>query len=68
MTFEEITNGVETPIIVDAPLGHPEEFIRCENCGRLVRARPSAIALHEGLTCELYRQASLVMYLEVGLI
>lgn len=67
MTFEEIVEGVESPIVLAAPLGEVEEFIRCDRCERLVRARPSAIALHEGLTCELYAQALAVTLLEAGL-
>lgn len=55
MTFEEIVRGVESPLIVAAPLGEPEEFITCTECGRLVRARPSAYNLHRDITCWLYQ-------------
>jgi hypothetical protein len=57
MTFEEIVAGVETPIIVASPLGEPEEFVVCEHCERLVRARSGAWELHRRVTCELYLAA-----------
>lgn len=57
MDFEEIVQGVETPIVLFAPFEYPEEFILCEDCGRYVRARPTAWQLHQDLTCQLYREA-----------
>jgi hypothetical protein len=60
MTFSEIIQGLDSPIIIAAPLGEDEEFIHCEKCDRYVRARPGAWRLHEDLTCELYQQGQKV--------
>lgn len=58
MSFEEIVAGIATDcIVLAAPLGEIEEFVRCDDCGRLVRARPTAYRLHTKLTCKLYQEA-----------
>ena len=44
-------------IVSLAPLGEAEDFIRCEDCGRYVRARPTAWQLHQRITCALYQGA-----------
>lgn len=56
MTFQEIIAGQLDDIVETyAPLGEVEDFVRCDDCGRLVRARPTAWQLHQKITCELYR-------------
>lgn len=59
MTFEEIVADQVEGIVIayDPALGEVEECLRCEQCGRLVRARPTAWQLHQKLTCGLYQEA-----------
>lgn len=59
MTFEEIVAGQVEGIVeaYDPVLEAVEECLRCEACGRLVRARPTAWQLHQKLTCGLYQEA-----------
>ena len=60
MSFEEIVADIATDcIVLAAPLGEVEEFVLCEECNRLVRARPTAWQLHQKLTCQLYQEAGL---------
>lgn len=60
MTFEEIVQGLESPIrLITTELGQPEEFLRCDECGHYVRARASAWELHLGTTCELRKGCEL---------
>ena len=61
MTFEEIVaEQLEVIVLADlSNLGQVEECLRCEGCGRLVRARPTAWQLHQKLTCKLYQEAGL---------